>query len=62
MINCKHFTPKSTLSLLKANNEFSNLIRKGSDWNTVLEHISEKLILSQEQIEEIKNYHTKKTK
>jgi hypothetical protein len=62
MINCKHFTPKSTLSLLKANDEFSSLIRKGSDWNTVLEYISEKLILSKEQIAEIENYYLKKTK
>jgi hypothetical protein len=62
MINCKHFTPKSTLSLLKANDEFSNLIYNGSDWNTVVKYLSEKLILNEEQIAEIKNYYTKKTK
>lgn len=62
MIDCKNFTPKTVLQLCKSNPKFNKLITQGSAWVNVQTHLSTKLKLNQEQLAEIKNYYTKKTK
>jgi hypothetical protein len=61
-IDCKNYTPKIVLSLLRANNKFNHLIADGKKWDLVINYVKSKLSIDDLQEDEIKRYYKYKNR
>ena len=59
-IECKNWTPKSVLELLKRNPKFNHLIANGKKWYIIINYVKSKLSIDDLQEEEIKKYYNHK--
>tara|TARA_R110002110_G_scaffold340576_2_gene550731 strand:- start:734 stop:925 length:192 start_codon:yes stop_codon:yes gene_type:complete len=61
-IDCKTYSPKSVLQLLKGNPTFNRYVREGRNWDDVLAFVKVQLTITQEQEVEIEKYFNLKNK
>lgn len=62
MIDCKTYSKKDVVDIVKHNPIFNQHIAEGRDWNSTITYVKKKLRINKEQESEIKKYYNLKTK